>query len=253
MTPDTRANYQIHQGDCLTMLRDLPVVDTVITDPVWPNCPPGLLAGSDDPYALFAAALELIQARRLVVVLRHDSDPRFLQAVPGRWPFFRVQILPYAIPGYIGRKLGGDELAYCFGEPLPSAAGRRVIPGYAPKAQPDGRAANGHPCSRCLEHFVWLVKWWSLPGETVLDPFMGSGTTGIAAVLLKRRFVGMEIDPTFFGIAKRRIEDAARAVAGQPKTTWRMGDDAAGLPLMSAYDDLEFDKHGRQYNGVAVA
>jgi len=185
-------------------------VDTIITDPVWPNCPAGLLPGCDDPFGLLRDALELVEARRLVIVLRHDSDPRFLQAVPSRFPFFRAQILPYVIPGYIGRKLGGDEIAYTFGEPLPSVPGRRVIPGYAPKAQPDGRLANGHPCSRSLAHFRWLVHWWSLAGETVLDPFMGSGTTGEACIEMGRKFIGIEIDPDYYAIAEKRLRLAQR-------------------------------------------
>lgn len=185
-------------------------VDTVITDPVWPNCPQDYLDrwGIDDPYLLLLDVLHQARCRRLVIVLRTDSDPRFLQAVPNHLPFFRSQILPYAVPGYLGRVLGGDEVAYCFGEPLPSAPGRRVIPGYAPKAQPGGRPANGHPMSRALIHFDWLVSWWSLPGETILDPFMGSGTTGVAAVKAGRGFVGIEKNEEYFALASDRILEA---------------------------------------------
>lgn len=200
----------LYQGDCRDLSPDLLVADTILSDPVWPNCPPGLLQGSDDPHGLLKSCLDCITARRLVLVVRHDSDPRFFRAVPESWPFFRVQILPYVMPGFIGRKLGGDELAYSFGEPIPSAPGCRVIPGYAPKVQPDGRKANGHPCSRSLKHFEWLVDWWSLEGETVIDPFMGSGTTGVACAKLGRRFMGVEIESQFFDIACKRIENAYR-------------------------------------------
>ena len=198
----------LYLADCREVLPTVSA-DVLITDPVWPNCPAGLLAGSDDPQGLLASALAVLNpVRRAVIVMRHDSDPRFLSAMS--MPFFRVQILPYVMPGYIGRKLGGDELAYCFGEPVPSAPGRRVIPGYAPKVQPGGRAANGHPCSRSVEHFRWLVGWWSDPGETVLDPFAGSGTTCVAAVAQGRRTIGIEIDPEYFEIACERVEDAQR-------------------------------------------
>ena len=112
------------------------------------------------------------------------------------------------MPGYIGRFLGGDEIAYCFGEPIPSRKGQRVIPGRAPSVQPGGRKANGHPCSRAVEHFDFLVRWWSEEDETVLDPFMGSGTTGVSCIKQGRRFVGIEIDPIYFDIACRRIEEA---------------------------------------------
>ena len=42
-------------------------------------------------------------------------------------------------------------------------------------------------------------------GDTILDPFMGSGTTGVACVQTGRNFIGIEIDPTYFEIAKKRI------------------------------------------------
>jgi site-specific DNA-methyltransferase (adenine-specific) len=51
---------------------------------------------------------------------------------------------------------------------------------------------------------------WSDEGDTVIDPFMGSGTTGKAAIILDRKFVGMEINPAYFDIACKRIEDAVR-------------------------------------------
>jgi hypothetical protein len=202
------AVIDLRLGDCLEILPSIPAVDTLITDPIWPNAPDHLFLDIDDPQKLLSDALSLIEARRLVIVLRGDSDPRFLEAVPKKWEFFRVQLLPYTIPGYIGRKLGGDELAYCFGEPLPSAPGRRVIPGRAPKAQPVHRPPNGHPCSRAQKHFDWLINWWSLPGETVLDPFMGSGTTGVSCVKYDRKFIGIEIVPKYFEIAERRIKEA---------------------------------------------
>lgn len=199
---------QLYQGDCLNILPDIGAVDTVITDPVWPNAPFGMFATVDDPRSLLRMALEGIDAKRVVIVLRYDSDPRFLAAVPARWPFFRMQTLEYAVPGYSGRKLGGVEVAYCFGEPVPSRPGRRVIPGKGPvvtKPTP----ANGHPCPRSVAHMRWLVNWWSEPGETVLDPFMGSGTTWLACYELGRNFIGIEIDPESYAIAERRIHEAA--------------------------------------------
>lgn len=198
----------LYLGDCREVLPELQA-DVLITDPVWPNCPVGLLQGSDDPQGLMAAAMAAMRpVRRAVVVMRNDSDPRFLGAVP--MPFFRAQMLPYVMPGYIGRKLGGDEIAYCFGEPVPSAPGRRLIPGVGPKAQPSDRPPNGHPCSRALVHCLWLVGWWSDPGETVLDPFAGSGTTLVASVMLGRRTIGIEIEREYFDLACRRVEDAQR-------------------------------------------
>lgn len=202
-------SVRIIEGDCRAVLPTLVGVDVVITDPVWPNCPDGLLEGWDRPTQLFEEAMMLLapSVKRLVVILRSDSDPRFLAAVPARWPFVCVQAMAYAVPMYLGRVLGGTELAYCFGEPVPSREGRRVIPMWGPKAQPSDRKANGHPCSRALAHMDWLVSWWSDPGETVLDPFCGSGTIPLAAHRQGRHGIGIEINPAYVEIAERRIAD----------------------------------------------
>ena len=203
-------NATLYLGDCLEVLPTLPDVDAVITDPIWPNVPAGMF-GPCDPFALLSRTADVWGTpKRVVIVMRGDSDPRFLSAIPGRYPFFRACHLPYVIPSYIGRKLGGDELAYCFGEPISSAPGQRVIPGRGPSVQPDGRKANGHPCSRALGHFKWLVRWWAMPDEIVLDPFMGSGTTGVACASLGRQFIGIEIHEPYFDIACERIENAQR-------------------------------------------
>jgi hypothetical protein len=196
----------LYLGDCIEVLPTLKKVDCVLTDPVWPNAHPDLI-GADDPAGLLASVLALIDTKRLVIVMRYDSDPRFLQSVPLRWPFFRVQTMSYSVPGYNGRKLGGVEVAYSFGEPIASKPGRRVVPGRGPTvAKPT--QINGHPCPRSEVHFRWLVNWWSDNNDTILDPFMGSGTTGVACVQLGRRFVGIEIEPKYFEIAKKRIAQA---------------------------------------------
>ncbi|KKK85110.1 hypothetical protein LCGC14_2776570, partial [marine sediment metagenome] len=66
----------------------------------------------------------------------------------------------------------------------------------------------GHPCSRALGHFRWLVSWWSLPGETILDPFMGSGTTLRAAKDLGRKAIGIEIEERYCEIAAKRCSQS---------------------------------------------
>lgn len=199
----------LHLGDCRAVLPLLAAVDSVVTDPVWPNVPAGSIAGSDDPWGLWDQALARMPAHaRIIVCMRCDSDPRFLSAIPAKKPFLRSIQLPYVMPGYLGRILGGDETAYWFGEPIKRQPGRMVIPGRAPSVQPGGRPPNGHPMSRAQDHFDWLLNWCSDKDEMVLDPFMGSGTTGVSAVKLGRRFTGIEIEPKYFDIACRRIDEA---------------------------------------------
>ncbi len=182
--------------------------DVCITDPIWPNAPQDYYPWEGfDPQEVFSEVISQLEVKRLVIIMRSDSDPRFLQVIPPRYPFFRTQSLPYVMPGYIGRKLGGDEIAYCFGEPIPSSPGHRVIPGIAPKAQPNHRPNNGHPMSRALTHFRWLVEWWSLSGETIIDPFMGSGTTLIAARAAGRKAIGIEIKEEYCELTVKRLEN----------------------------------------------
>lgn len=204
-------SIQILHGDCRDVLRSIQHADTVITDPVWPNCPPHLLEGWDRPEHLFAEAVALLptSVKRLIVILRSDSDPRFLRAIPERWRFVCMQALSYAVPMYLGRVLGGTEIAYCFGEPVPVREGKRVIPMWGPKAQPRKRPPNGHPCSRSLVHMTWLVDWWSERGDTILDPFCGSGTIPLAAAHMQRVGVGIEKNIEYVDLARRRIAEDA--------------------------------------------
>jgi hypothetical protein len=194
-------------GDSREVLQGLAGIDALITDPVWPNCPKDLLAGSDDPIGLWRDVWAVMpEVRRASVIMRYDSDPRFL--APVTLPFVTAQILRYAVPGYTGRTMGGHEIAYGFGEPIPSRPGQRVIAGQSAPAQPSQRPPNGHPCSRALVHMDFVVRWWSEAGELVLDPFAGSGTTGVSCVRLERRFVGIEINEHYFDLACRRIDEA---------------------------------------------
>ncbi len=55
-----------------------------------------------------------------------------------------------------------------------------------------------------------LITDFTDPGDTILDPFMGSGTTGVACIQTGRNFIGIEIDGDYFKIAERRIHDAAQ-------------------------------------------
>lgn len=62
-----------------------------------------------------------------------------------------------------------------------------------------------HPTMKDIKVIKYLVQLLSNNGDTVLDPFMGSGTTGVACKLLQRSFIGIEINRDYFNIAKERI------------------------------------------------
>lgn len=65
-----------------------------------------------------------------------------------------------------------------------------------------------HPTQKPVELMEWLVKTYTSPGETVLDPFMGSGSTGVACIQTGRKFIGCELDPHFFDVAQNRLKTA---------------------------------------------
>ena len=64
-----------------------------------------------------------------------------------------------------------------------------------------------HPCERPVDLYRWCIEY--LPySETIVDPFLGSGSCGVAAVNLGRKFIGIELDPYYFDISCQRISDA---------------------------------------------
>jgi site-specific DNA-methyltransferase (adenine-specific) len=66
-----------------------------------------------------------------------------------------------------------------------------------------------HPSQKPVELMKWSIECIG-EADVICDPFMGSGTTGVAAVKLGRKFIGIEIEPKYFDIACRRIEEASR-------------------------------------------
>ena len=75
-----------------------------------------------------------------------------------------------------------------------------------------GRVEFGHPTQKPLDLMKWTIAQveHTGPANVIADPFMGSGTTGVAAVQMGRRFIGIEREPKYFDIACKRIEDAQR-------------------------------------------
>lgn len=225
---DADAGITIYQGDAREIVPQL-TADSLITDPVWPNCEhvfPGI-----DAQQLLADTLAAAAVKTVVIQIGCGSDPRFLQAVPERFPFIRTCWLEYACPNYQGRILNTGDVAYAFGEPPPSAKGRHVLPGRFLSHKVDkgltrwnwddathrklGRdhfAELPHPTPRRLAHVKWLVNWFGQ--DSVIDPFMGSGTTARACKDLGKRFIGIELEECYCEIAVRRLQQAVLPLDG---------------------------------------
>ena len=66
---------------------------------------------------------------------------------------------------------------------------------------------SGHPTQKPVEVMEWLINRLTNESDLILDPFMGSGSTGVGALNTNRRFIGIELDEKYFNIAKNRLEN----------------------------------------------
>jgi len=198
----------IYNADARKLLPhlDLGGIDLVITDPVWPGCAVELPGrGEEFPLLADVAALVAEDIGRVIVILGIDVDPRLLAAIPESLPFVRVCWLKRIPPKYKGPILLDADVAYVFGHrKLGATPKQRVLPGVGQNVSRGHRDyGNTHPCPRCYDHIKWLVKWFSKPGQIILDPFAGSGLVGRAAKELGRRAVLIDIEEQYCQIAQR--------------------------------------------------
>jgi hypothetical protein len=202
----------IIHGDARQVVSHLEA-DVVLTDPVWPNFHPDL-AGSDDPLGLWTQTLQSLPPfKRIVVWLGCQSDPRFLLPISADVPFLRMCYLRRAVPSYNGRCLVTGDVLYAFGDWPPPRDGAMVIPG---ECSVTSRAAlrQPHPAARNYEHARWAVNFWTGESETVLDPFLGSGTTLVACKQLGRRGIGIELEERHCETAANRLRQGVLDFGG---------------------------------------
>jgi site-specific DNA-methyltransferase (adenine-specific) len=211
-------NATLYLGDCLEILPTLPKVDAVVTDP-----PYGINGGSGGDARDFkkghyemhgwADTPEYVASTPVEVVRYCITNGIRAAVTPGRRCAFLYphpdDIGGFWIPGAAMNGRWGfgllDPILYYGKDPR---AGKGAGTSGTLVTEPAG--VDGHPAAKPVGAMKWLVNKASLLGETVLDPFMGSGTTGIAALFLGRSFIGIEREPAYFELACRRIEDAHR-------------------------------------------
>lgn len=202
MTPEQIGNAVLYHGDCLEILPTLPKIDAVITDPPYGV---GLKYGS------------------------HDDSPAFYESWRNSWFAQIREMAPLvAISCGVGNVTGWPKPSWIMCWHKPASMGRCYV-GFnnwepvllygKPKTQvvdvfrapivPDS-ALGGHPCPKPLEWGMQLVGKMTEERSLVLDPFMGSGTTGVACMNLGRKFIGIEIEKKYFDIACERIDQAQR-------------------------------------------
>lgn len=194
---------KLYNADCLDILPDISS-DVLLTDPIWPNNSVHEFQGID-PYKLFAGMLAVLNpVKRICVQLGCDSDPRIL--APITLKFLRVYWLRFALPGHSGRILKSGDVAYLFGEPPKVTPGRKLLRGEKTSTNNFGKEAN-HPCPRKKEHVKFLIEDIARHGEIVLDPFIGSGTTGVVCEGLGINWIGIEREQKYCDIAIDRLKN----------------------------------------------
>jgi DNA modification methylase len=183
-------------GDCLEVLPTLGKVDAVVTDP---------------PYGIGASKMNLGKWRTSRMTKGDwDDEAGDLSALPdvpsiiwgGNYfalPPSRAFLIWDKGAGFKGRDFAECEMAWC------SFDGNARALTYDPLANGDYRDKQ-HPTQKPVRLMEWCLSFLA-DSESILDPFMGSGTTGVACVRTGRKFIGIEKEPRYFEIAKRRISD----------------------------------------------
>jgi len=210
----------LHLADCRDVLPKVGRIDVVITDPPYGRT---THAGARSAKSLTRSqidfrpisAAELVEtcqslcaiAERWVVMTCEWQHAAALEAADVPLVRLGVWVKPNAAPQFSGDRpgMGWEAVAILHrkGRKRWNGGGHHAV-WHCPVER------GGHPTQK-PERLVtdWLQKF-SNPGETILDPFMGSGTTGVAAVRHGRRFVGVEIEPRYFDIACARISAALK-------------------------------------------
>ena len=179
-------------GDCRDVLPMLSGVDAVVTDPPYPNGAGHFDAGVGAARAVFAT----FDAAHWIVFWTEMEIPPIRQphVATHIWHRSNTNRPDNYEPAFEchadGRKRASRCMSHCV-----------VFPGLT------GIEASGHPTEKNVGLMRELIE---RTVGTVLDPFMGSGTTGIACARLGRKFIGVEIEERYFSIACRRIEAAQR-------------------------------------------
>jgi hypothetical protein len=213
-----RPSTTVVHGDARELARAFePARPTVlITDPVWPNRAASIFPGIDAPTLLRQVLEELVgKVSHVVLHVGCATDPRFAAAVPAHWPYWRTCWLRYEVPTRRGTVLIGSDVAWVFG-PERYPEGTRIVPGECNALGRRGRGRTKHPCPRSLDHARWLVRWFSLPGECVLDTFCGSGTTLEAAREHGRDALGWDIEPEFCELSEGRLSQGVMFAGREP-------------------------------------
>lgn len=191
----------LYLGDCREILPDLPAVDAVITDP---------------PYGIGIANQPTNYQRRNGWADKKDWDnePVSQELLKSLLGLGKVSVvwggnyfgLPASRCWLVWHKPDGPQ---SFSKVELAWTNMDKLAGYFRYTISETNQERvGHPTQKPLRLMQWCIDQAGNP-QTILDPFMGSGTTGVAAIQMGRKFIGIEREPKYFDIACQRIKQAA--------------------------------------------
>ena len=226
------SEYNLLPGDCLEIMAQIPEhsVDALVTDPPFAfagGLSNGRSSMSDTQFFLYWWRAVCKEFDR---ILKPEGegfiwcDWRTAQVISEGFNLGQKYSWRAAQMIYHYREMPGqgqpfrssvDMIAYVRG---PKSEGKRIpntTHNFISKYWYYGKH-DSHPSEKDVEIAGQLIEWCSDEGNTVIDPFMGSGTTGVACAMTGRNFIGIEREDEHMETAKRRVEEAYRAKRG----TW---------------------------------
>ena len=216
MRKEVIGNATLYLGDCREILPTLGPVDVVLTDP-----PYGLgRDGWDDSAARvdlrgwMTAWLALAPQAMFTFGAKPEHLRAVFDAAEDVAEIWRVMVWhkPFTLEACRANFKWHWEPVFYIGrlgtKPPSKPWVRPDVFTYLPVTARNHPESEGHNSQKPMGLFVDMIE--KLDAPRVCDPFMGSGTTGACAVTMQRQFVGIEIEPRYFDIACRRIEDAQR-------------------------------------------
>ena len=190
-------------GDCLSIMPALGKVDAMVTDP--PYGIGRVMKGGGWAVTSGYSDMSVWDAKAPLEAIKKAVSLSPLAIIWGGQHFNLPESRRWLVWNKIGSapKMADAELAWTSMD-----APTRLISMHAGNGA-CGKEKRQHPTQKPVALMEWCLGF--LPdAETILDPFMGSGTTLVACAKLGRRGIGIELDPDYFEIACRRVEDAYR-------------------------------------------
>jgi adenine-specific DNA-methyltransferase len=215
-------NRIIH-GDCLAEMRQFPTgfADAIVTDP-----PYGIryrsrkgqsIANDEAPFIWFLpeAYRVLKDGGAMLCFVRYDVEPDFRRSMTLAGFNTKTQIIWDKVVHGMGDARG--DFAPQHENIIFATKGRFLFPGGRPKSVLRHQRVNSHamvhPNEKPVSLMTDLITAVTRPGDLVLDPFLGSGTTAEAAKLLGRKYVGIELDRAHVEVARARLAAACSGSA----------------------------------------